>query len=273
MATGVNNFLQCSMCLLQYKEPKGLPCLHAFCLECLQIYIAARPATGSFPCPQCNQNTVIPRHDVRYFPSYFMITNMIPYVEHNSENAGEEIGDTLSQEDCGCGDPVSLCKLCSLWLCKSCTRVHKKLKATASRALISDKDVTKSCKHLSQKWKRFIHTLKENMTSRADALKSEAHQLEDNTLTIAESINSSANAFVESIERSRRQLLSENEVFKAKSSEILVGWMVEVDDKIAVLVSQETVLNKVDTSKSGFANQNLIRSVVADLPTRDFFVS
>lgn len=202
-----------------------------------------------------------------------MITNMIPYVEHNSENAGEEIGDTLSQEDCGCGDPVSLCKLCSLWLCKSCTRVHKKLKATASRALISDKDVTKSCKHLSQKWKRFIHTLKENMTSRADALKSEAHQLEDNTLTIAESINSSANAFVESIERSRRQLLSENEVFKAKSSEILVGWMVEVDDKIAVLVSQETVLNKVDTSKSGFANQNLIRSVVADLPTRDFFVS
>ncbi|KAJ8312523.1 hypothetical protein KUTeg_009896 [Tegillarca granosa] len=48
----------CSICLENFKTPKYLPCLHTFCLKCLESYIVSSSRTGKtrpdhFNCPVC----------------------------------------------------------------------------------------------------------------------------------------------------------------------------------------------------------------------------
>ncbi|XP_069132444.1 tripartite motif-containing protein 2-like [Argopecten irradians] len=52
--------IECPICLEQLRHPKSLPCLHTFCEECLNIYIAqeADKLATSFPCPLCRLETV-----------------------------------------------------------------------------------------------------------------------------------------------------------------------------------------------------------------------
>ncbi|CAK1551462.1 unnamed protein product [Leptosia nina] len=50
-ATGINDLVQCSLCLEILNTPKMLPCQHTFCLACLKVYVAD---LAVFSCPICN---------------------------------------------------------------------------------------------------------------------------------------------------------------------------------------------------------------------------
>ena len=55
-------FYTCSICMSPFEDPKSLPCLHTFCEGCLRDYTESRgfSRNGSFPCPQCRNETTIP---------------------------------------------------------------------------------------------------------------------------------------------------------------------------------------------------------------------
>lgn len=52
--------LTCSICSGKFHSPRALPCLHTYCKTCLSSYIQAylsETNKGSFPCPDCQEDT------------------------------------------------------------------------------------------------------------------------------------------------------------------------------------------------------------------------
>ena len=57
--------LSCSLCKCSFTEPKQLPCLHNFCLPCLNgVQLGARLSTelNVIACPECRQEFRVPEN-------------------------------------------------------------------------------------------------------------------------------------------------------------------------------------------------------------------
>ena len=53
----VNDYLTCSICMEEYKEPKVLACLHTYCKECLVKLVKNKGPV--ICCPECRQDTKV----------------------------------------------------------------------------------------------------------------------------------------------------------------------------------------------------------------------
>ena len=88
MATGsslsVDNIdedlLACGICLESFHDPRGLPCLHAFCCECLKKWVAATPDRSIVICPVCMKKVDIPDGDVAGFSAHFIVKNLLDMI-------------------------------------------------------------------------------------------------------------------------------------------------------------------------------------------------
>ena len=59
----------CAICFEKYKQPKVLPCLHTFCVDCLRRHYDAHRLTngGRLSCPSCREMLVMPEEGVTGF--------------------------------------------------------------------------------------------------------------------------------------------------------------------------------------------------------------
>lgn len=52
-------FLSCPICTEEYNDPRSLPCLHTFCLNCIADHIDSNTkgvhVPKGFDCPKCHQ--------------------------------------------------------------------------------------------------------------------------------------------------------------------------------------------------------------------------
>src|ERR1044072_5282901 len=85
----VDNFAitECPICLESFKQPKGLPCLHTFCLQCLERYGDDEIPGGKLACPLCRQEFIIPLGGFHRLPGNFFIEQL---VEHLKVSRGSE---------------------------------------------------------------------------------------------------------------------------------------------------------------------------------------
>ena len=71
------NLTTCPICLDLFDNPKSLPCLHAFCLKCLQGQFRNKQPGDKAPCPNCRKEFEIPPHGVRGLQHHFIIQQLI----------------------------------------------------------------------------------------------------------------------------------------------------------------------------------------------------
>ena len=71
------HFLECGICFEPLNDPRGLPCLHVFCCDCLKGWAAACSNDLSIiSCPLCKKNFPIPEEGVKGFPVDFRGVNL-----------------------------------------------------------------------------------------------------------------------------------------------------------------------------------------------------
>ena len=120
---------ECPLCLETVKNPKTLPCLHSFCIECLDnlANFARRQLQTSIKCPVCQASFPIPDTDTfASLPSSFHVNRLVDVLAlHES---------TVQVQECNSCDEnnpaTSYCFVCQTFMCESCFQSHQRLKAT-----------------------------------------------------------------------------------------------------------------------------------------------
>ena len=122
--------LTCPVCLDQYDNPKTLPCLHSFCLKCIQQVVSE----GASNCPVCRKKF----QDVANLPSFFVI-NMLLDIRQTLEKIAQNRNITC--EKCKKGEAGNYCKQCPSWLCDKCVYPHAEWPEFSDHEIVSAQDV------------------------------------------------------------------------------------------------------------------------------------
>ena len=116
-----------------------MPCLHSFCLECLDelANFARRQLQTTIKCPVCQTSFPIPdTNTIANLPSSFHLNRLVDVL------ALEE-SDVQAQKCNTCDDnnpATSYCFVCQTFMCASCFQSHQRFKATRGhRNVLIDK--------------------------------------------------------------------------------------------------------------------------------------
>ena len=129
--------VSCSVCMQLYREPKQLPCLHIFCLECLNNIARTSARHGKIKCPLCQIKVAVPKSGTtESLPSCFYLKNLL---------------DILAIKECStskvtCGncekksEEASYCFHCGGFWCNACLDAHNILRANREHRVLALKD-------------------------------------------------------------------------------------------------------------------------------------
>ncbi|XP_015779059.1 PREDICTED: E3 ubiquitin-protein ligase TRIM71-like [Acropora digitifera] len=127
----------CPVCSNSFTHPKLLPCLHSFCLHCLQRIQATSGTRDTILCPECRRNFTIPGNgDLNTLPTNFRLNSLLealPVTE--CKTSGVKCGncDKRRQESAYCFT------CCSFW-CEDCLPSHNKIKTFKEHHALALKD-------------------------------------------------------------------------------------------------------------------------------------
>ena len=144
--------LTCAICLSKFTEPKVLPCLHTYCKECIEGLVAKSPKTTTVVCPQCRVEHSLPEGGAGKLLTSFSFTNMIKVLEVHK--ADESSSDALTCENGLDDNPATArCVDCDVYLCDSCSEMHKKMVATREHGITSLEEI----KRMGNKSLKTVH--------------------------------------------------------------------------------------------------------------------
>ena len=127
--TNLKKEAECPLCLETVKDPKTLPCLHSFCLRCIDKHAryARRKLETTIKCPVCQACFQIPEGDTfGSLPTSFHLNRLVDLLALRD-------GSHESQRCSSCEEnntATCYCFVCQNFLCKDCFNAHQRLKAT-----------------------------------------------------------------------------------------------------------------------------------------------
>ena len=120
---------ECPLCLETVNNPKTLPCIHSFCLECLDKHanFARRRLQATIKCPVCQTSFQIPEGDsFKNLPASYHLNRLVDVL-------ALKYGGVQAQKCSSCDEnntASSYCFVCQIFLCTSCFEAHQRLKST-----------------------------------------------------------------------------------------------------------------------------------------------
>src|SRR6218665_2414241 len=132
---------KCCICSETFTDPRILPCVHTFCMQCLEeVGSKSNKKPGqNMPCPSCKREFVIPLEGFTAIKKNFFL----------AKHRGVSVNRSSSSPLCGgCledgNDPASatqtpsaemFCAVCCIMLCENCQKIHRKSKVTTGHKL------------------------------------------------------------------------------------------------------------------------------------------
>ena len=127
--TSLKKEAECPLCLETIKDPKTLPCLHSFCLWCIDKHAgyAKRKLEATIKCPVCQACFQIPEGDTfSGLPTSFHLNRLVDVLALRDDS--EEAQRCSSCEENNTA--TCYCFVCQNFLCKDYFDAHQRLKAT-----------------------------------------------------------------------------------------------------------------------------------------------
>ena len=129
--------VSCSVCMCKYTDPKQLPCLHSFCLHCLNGIQRTSGRRDKIACPECRQEVNVPDNgNLNALPTNFRINSLV---------------DVLAIKECNttgvkCGNcdertkQSHYCFQCCAFWCEECIGLHNRIKANKDHYALALED-------------------------------------------------------------------------------------------------------------------------------------
>ena len=139
--------LTCAICLDLYTNPKTLPCLHSFCLQCLEgLPLDPQGDNYFISCPTCRHRTQVPEPTgAADFPAAFLINNLKEVYNLMTKVSGHQ---QVTCDNCTTTNATGYCKECAKFLCQECINSHQKFTAVADHKITSLDEVASSASKL-----------------------------------------------------------------------------------------------------------------------------
>ena len=118
---------KCHLCSKALNNPRTLPCLHSFCLNCLEnlVYIDGTQLQGEVECPTCMSPFQVSEEFIDDLP--------IPFLSGRFKDTllDEVIQGNINCSNCEGGiAAISFCYVCRHYLCFRCDQAHHRLEYT-----------------------------------------------------------------------------------------------------------------------------------------------
>src|SRR6218665_3890578 len=136
----LKDIIKCCICSETFTDPRILPCVHTFCMKCLEdVGSKSNKKPGqNMPCPLCKKEFVIP------LEGFTAIQRNLFLTKHRE--IGTSVSRTSAHPVCGAclendNDPASstkassavvFCAVCCTQLCQNCVKIHRKSKLTTN---------------------------------------------------------------------------------------------------------------------------------------------
>jgi len=150
-AKQLNEITECPICMNVFTDPRVLPCIHTFCLDCLKrISGTVQKGPGDkLPCPLCRKEFLIPADGINGVPKNFFLENLLQYKMMLQLGSATIVCDVCSANDEGRTGQVSTatmrCLECQDNYCDSCIKVHQFMKISRDHKLVNiDRDAETS---------------------------------------------------------------------------------------------------------------------------------
>ena len=88
-ASVTTDLTTCPICVEMFDNPKSLPCLHAFCLKCLQGYFQDKCPGDEVPCPMCRKEFQIPSDGLDGLQHHFFVQQLVDVRKASSVEPSE----------------------------------------------------------------------------------------------------------------------------------------------------------------------------------------
>ena len=136
LLANLNEEVSCSVCMVTFTEPKQLPCLHSFCLHCLEGIQRTSGRHDMITCPECRRESQVPGGNLKDLPTNFRINSLL---------------DVLAIRECGstgvkCGncdkrrvESFYCFQCCSFW-CDECIIGHNIIRANKEHRVLALKE-------------------------------------------------------------------------------------------------------------------------------------
>jgi len=118
----VTDITTCWICWEDFVGPRALPCLHTFCLSCLQGLCRDKRPGSTAQCPVCRMEFVIPRNGLEGLTVNFTVQKLIE-TKHATRPDTCVVCSTAQQFVAA----TVICVDCSQKLCERCSLPHKKM--------------------------------------------------------------------------------------------------------------------------------------------------
>ena len=129
--------LSCSVCMCTFTDPKQLPCLHSFCLHCLNGIQRTSGVHGKITCPECRRQFQIPGSgNPSELPTNFRINSLLDVLAiKECSTANVKCGNCNKRS----AQTLYCFQCCSFW-CEECILGHNIIRTNKEHKTLALKD-------------------------------------------------------------------------------------------------------------------------------------
>ena len=141
---------KCSSCSNLFKDPRMLPCLHTFCLQCIQKESEIQGAKEALKCPMptCGEKVTLPEGRIDKFPLDLRKAHEAEIARCSEKlETGKEACDVCVRME---GPAVAFCVNCCEFLCKLCEAHHRSARKSQKHDVVMVDENSKSNKENEQ---------------------------------------------------------------------------------------------------------------------------
>ena len=129
--------VSCSVCMCTFTDPKQLPCLHSFCLHCLNGIQRTSGVHDKITCPECRRQFQIPGSgNPSELPTNFRINSLLDVLAiKECSTANVKCGNCNKQS----AQTLYCFQCCSFW-CEECILAHNIIRINKEHRTLALKD-------------------------------------------------------------------------------------------------------------------------------------
>ena len=129
--------VSCSVCMCTFTDPKQLPCLHSFCLNCLNGIQRTSGVHGKITCPECRKQFQIDGSgNPSELPTNFRINSLVDVLAiKECSTANVKCGNCEKRS----AQTLYCFQCCSFW-CEECILAHNVIRTNKDHKTLALKD-------------------------------------------------------------------------------------------------------------------------------------